>query len=55
VVAWNKTERIWECGCHGSRFDAFGRVLNGPAHEDLAPIEAPAMVKAPRKRALEPV
>jgi hypothetical protein len=28
--------------CHGSRFDALGRVLNGPAITDLEPIEASA-------------
>ena len=36
VVAWNSTEKSWDCPCHGSRYDARGRVLNGPALEDLA-------------------
>jgi glycine/D-amino acid oxidase-like deaminating enzyme/nitrite reductase/ring-hydroxylating ferredoxin subunit len=35
IVAWNSTEQIWGCPCHGSRFDRFGRVLNGPARVDL--------------------
>jgi glycine/D-amino acid oxidase-like deaminating enzyme/nitrite reductase/ring-hydroxylating ferredoxin subunit len=35
-VAWNDTERSWDCACHGSRFDRFGRVLNGPAVSPLA-------------------
>lgn len=26
------------CPCHGSTFDALGRVVNGPARENLAPI-----------------
>lgn len=36
VVKWNVTERTWDCPCHGSRFDRFGVVLNGPANRDLA-------------------
>lgn len=40
VVAWNASEKRWECPCHGSRFDRYGKVQNGPAMEDLAPIRA---------------
>ena len=38
VVAWNPVEQTWDCPCHGSRFDARGLVLNGPAIAGLPPV-----------------
>ena len=37
VVRWNATERTWDCPCHGSRYDRFGAVINGPANSNLPP------------------
>lgn len=39
IVSWNHSEHTWDCPCHGSRFDRFGKVLNGPAITDLAPVK----------------
>lgn len=40
VVHWNNVEKSWDCPCHGSRFDCYGTVVNGPALGNLEPVEA---------------
>jgi nitrite reductase/ring-hydroxylating ferredoxin subunit len=35
VVNWNTLENTWDCPCHGSRYDAYGHVIQGPANSDL--------------------
>ncbi len=36
IVHWNPAEKSWDCPCHGSRFNAFGKVIEGPSIADLA-------------------
>jgi len=38
IVQWNGLEKSWDCPCHGSRFDAKGKRIMGPAIDDLSEI-----------------
>ncbi len=38
-VAWNNSEKSWDCPCHGSRFSFDGEVLTAPAGKNLEIIE----------------
>jgi glycine/D-amino acid oxidase-like deaminating enzyme/nitrite reductase/ring-hydroxylating ferredoxin subunit len=48
IVQFNAVEKSWDCPCHGSRFDRYGRVIVGPANRDLAP--GPHAEREPRRR-----
>ena len=39
TVAWNPLEKSFDCPCHGSRFFYNGKVINGPANNDLEKIK----------------
>jgi cytochrome b6-f complex iron-sulfur subunit len=36
VVPWNASENKFKCPCHGSQYDATGKVVRGPAPRSLA-------------------
>jgi Rieske Fe-S protein len=46
---WNSLEHSWECPCHGSHFAVDGSILNGPAIEPLAEVDARSVVAAARR------
>ncbi|MBQ2326970.1 MAG: FAD-dependent oxidoreductase, partial [Clostridia bacterium] len=35
-LRWNRHEHSWDCPCHGSRFDHKGKLLDGPATDDVS-------------------
>ena len=39
IVNWNTLENTWDCPCHGSRYDALGKVIQGPANSDLVEVD----------------
>jgi glycine/D-amino acid oxidase-like deaminating enzyme len=52
VLAYDADEATWDCPCHGSRYDADGKVICGPAVADLEPgdVRSPRREKDPATR-----
>ena len=50
VVHWNNVEKSWDCPCHGSRFSADGKVIEGPAKSDLEKIHFDELVPEPENK-----
>lgn len=34
-LIFNEVEKTWDCPCHGSRFEAHGKCLSGPANKNI--------------------
>jgi glycine/D-amino acid oxidase-like deaminating enzyme/nitrite reductase/ring-hydroxylating ferredoxin subunit len=47
IVQWNSSEKSWDCPCHGSRFDAHGAVIEGPANRNLKSIRKSSLIPTP--------
>jgi len=48
ILAWQAQDRQFECPCHGSRFDAMGGVVQGPADHTLDYLEVTVLDAAGR-------
>lgn len=45
TVVWNSAEQTWDCPCHGARYSMEGKVITGPADQDLEQVTLGEPVK----------
>lgn len=38
-LSWNNLEKTWDCPCHGSRYDYFGKIITEPTIKNLDTVE----------------
>lgn len=43
ILSWNDAEKSWDCPLHGSRFAFDGKLLEGPATDDLKVLDVAAV------------
>jgi glycine/D-amino acid oxidase-like deaminating enzyme/nitrite reductase/ring-hydroxylating ferredoxin subunit len=48
-VKWNGAERSWDCPCHGARYSYDGKVLTGPADQDVEQIKIETLAEQSAK------
>ncbi|MBA4149105.1 MAG: FAD-dependent oxidoreductase [Verrucomicrobia bacterium] len=50
ILQWNNIEKSWDCPCHGSRFEKFGAVVNGPSIHDMKAVKSHFEEEVPREQ-----
>ena len=49
IVEWNPSDKSFDCPCHGSQFDCYGRCIAGPSTVDLEELASQPAPSGPEK------